>query len=531
MLQKLLKKNLFKILKSNILLDKNEKAYILHNKIVWKKTQKVEKSIVLIDLFNWYPLIHFWSYLTNIIAAKNNSSVKYYYFEARTKNQIGSKYSISKLEKIYKSFNAFKGITSYDFKYSSEELKKYNDDFIKVKNNPTKLSNYKLENIKIGDLIYDTYLFTTRKSKLDFEDPILKDIFLQAQKIFFTLKEYFKKNKITCVIPSHTCYVSYGIITRIALKSNIPVIKIKCENWANAFFRLLKIDKKAMVDEQPYYNYSKVFKKFSNKEQNLAIEVGKNILDQRISGNYDKNLPYMKISQFNKNKKKLLFKNKKNKPKVFIFPHCFYDNPHRYQSMVFNDFYEQIDYLLNLSNKITKYDWFYKPHPNELLGKLNIHNEFMKKYPNVTYLAKDISHRQILELKPKCVVTNHGTIGHEYANFKVPVINTGDNPHINYQFCLHAKNKSNLEDIFLNLDKYIKKINFDKKKIYEYLFLHYDYFPNRFNKCNLLRDDYFASKNIKLNAKSKILKMYIKDYKHNDKNIKEYIKNFIYKNL
>ena len=59
------------------------------------------------------------------------------------------------------------------------------------------------------------------------------------------------------------------------------------------------------------------------------------------------------------------------------------------------------------------------------------------------------------------------------AYFKIPVINTGDNPHINYKFSLNPKNLSELKKIILNIDKYYKKINFDKKKIFEFVYMHF----------------------------------------------------------
>jgi hypothetical protein len=37
------------------------------------------------------------------------------------------------------------------------------------------------------------------------------------------------------------------------------------------------------------------------------------------------------------------------KDKIIIFPHCFYDYPHRYRSMIFPDFYEHAVFFMNLS--------------------------------------------------------------------------------------------------------------------------------------------------------------------------------------
>ena len=69
-----------------------------------------------------------------------------------------------------------------------------------------------------------------------------------------------------------------------------------------------------------------------------------------------------------------------------------------------------------------------------------------------------IIYKLLDEKKPKFIITNHGTVAHEFAYHNIPVINTGDNLHINYNFCLHAKSKKHLEKIILNFEKYKSKI-------------------------------------------------------------------------
>ncbi len=518
------------IVKSNILLDHNEKKYIKHNKKIWKNNKINSEKIILVDLFHWYPLIHFWSYLTNVLAYKNNAKIKFFHFHTLKKKFTNHSFFINKLIKIYKSFNVEKGITSYDFHFTKKDLNKFTKNFYQLEKKKSKLNKFKIDGIKIGDLIYDSYLFCTRNSTVNFDDPLLKDIFIEANKIFYTCKKYFIKNHIEFLIPSHVCYIPYGIITRIALKKGTAVYKVKCENWANAFFRLIKINKKSQIDEQPFYEYRKIFKKFTFEEQKKGIKIGKRILDQRISGTFDKNLPYMKVNQFKKENLKANQIKISNKPKIIIFSHCFYDNPHRFRNLYFNDFYEQIKFILELSKKLNNYEWFYKPHPNELDGNLDIHNYFKKTYPHINLLKKNTGHRRIIRMKPELVITNHGTIAHEYASFYIPVVNTGDNPHISYDFCLHAKNKISLKDILINLNKYKKKIKFNKKNIYEFLFMHYEYFPNLYNKKKLINDSFFAKKNITNNQRSSILKYYITRYRSDNKKLITYINNFIEKN-
>ena len=105
-----------------------------------------------------------------------------------------------------------------------------------------------------------------------------------------------------------------------------------------------------LVDEAPYDKFQSEFNKFSETDKDKFRNIGKEIINKRLSGDYDDNLPYIKISQYNKNINSII-KFDSNKEKVFLLSHCFFDNPHKYIWMLFPDFYEQINYLLNLSKK------------------------------------------------------------------------------------------------------------------------------------------------------------------------------------
>ena len=58
-----------------------------------------------------------------------------------------------------------------------------------------------------------------------------------------------------------------------------------------------------------------------------------------------------------------------------------------------------------------------------------------------------------------------------------------------------------------------------------------DYFPNFYNRQNLIEDKFFANKNNRINNSTKILNQCIYYSKRKDHNIKEYINNFINENL
>ena len=174
-------------------------------------------------------LIHFWSYLVNILANKTNSKIEYFYISLYKSKLLDYKISVRRLVKIFKSFNVTKGISQHDFKYSQNEIRLFEKKFNTLKFDKRKLAKYKIENIKIGDLIYDTYLRAHYVSTVDMKDKNLKKYFFKALKFYFESKSYFKNNKVVALIPSHTCYL-YGIICRIAASKKIPIIKVNSDN-------------------------------------------------------------------------------------------------------------------------------------------------------------------------------------------------------------------------------------------------------------------------------------------------------------
>ena len=393
---------------------------------------------------------------------------------------------------------------------------------------------FPVKDILLGDLIWDTYLRTNHTPTILRKDDKLKKIFYRANKIYDELNYYFKKNKVLCVIPSHTYYISYGIICRIAAKKKIPIIKLFAKNFGNNQLHLIKLKKSSgwqnITEEYPYFDFKKKFSSFSKKKKLTALRIGQKILQKRISGDFDPTVPYMKISSFNKSKdNNRIIKN--NKPKIFLFPHSYIDAPHRFILILIKFFFFQMKFFLEFSKKLTQYQWYYKPHPNELKWGRSIHQDILKNYPNITKLDKNFSHLSVIKSKPKLIITNHGTIAHEYAAFKIPVLCSGDNPHINYNFCLHAKSLNHIKKILNNLDYETNKIDFNKKNIYEFLYMRYEYFFNLYERKNYLKDDYFSLKNIEKNQTSEVFTHFIKISKSKGEKINLYLNNFYKKNF
>lgn len=136
--------NLFKIFKEFFKLlyfDRNEKNFLkesLKKNLI--NNSNNSNGTVLIELFNWYPLIIFYSFLIKILKKRKNLEIKYYYFQ--NKHHFLQNFLIfKKISKIYQSFGCFNGINL--FAINKKKQNYYKKIFLKKKFNKKKLINYK----------------------------------------------------------------------------------------------------------------------------------------------------------------------------------------------------------------------------------------------------------------------------------------------------------------------------------------------------------------------------------------------------
>ncbi len=494
----------------------------------WKySNNNSSKGIILLDFFHHYPFIYFWSYLTNILSKQNKLQVKYFYFPLY--NNITSKSSLLKrnLRSIYRSFNVEKGLDERDFIIQKNTKLEVQKLFSRI-NSKEDLIRFKYKGIHIGDLIYDSYLRSFFKCTVSLDDKKLLELFLRAINNFKQIENYLDKNKVKFIIPSHIQYFQYAMLVRIACKKNISVLKLHSSDWGNSKFRLQKINRNFPSEmAKDFTQFRKIFRNLKNKQQKFKL--GNKIINQRMSGNFDKSLSYMKKSSYLKknNYNNNLFSTLKNKQIVAVFCHCFFDAPHKYRSMIFPDFYEQINFLIKLSKKYSEFTWIFKRHPNELPENDKEYNNIFKNKNNVYFIKDELNNADLLKLNLKLAITDHGTVAHEMANFNIPVINTGDNPQIKYNFNFHAKNKVNLSNIIYNILIKKKKLKINKKDLYEFLYMNYFYYNNLFNEETYQLDKCLATSDKKFNESSKILNFYVKNKNFADKKISNYIKSFI----
>ncbi len=466
--------------------NKKINKIIEHNKKNFQISRD-DKGIILIEFHSFCSGHIGLSYLSNYLGKLYKSKIIAYngwalLFHPLTQNFFSKfKFNLANYFNL-KTFGVYKSFGTQNIFHpeistgQSLTTKKEFQRFAKNINSLEKLESYKIKNILIGDLLYDTYL----KKNYNIVPTIdLKDKhFLNFTKEFISLVifwiDYFKKNKIKSVITTHSIY-SLAITSRIAISKNIPAFVCTGED-------LVKLNKKNMFHFGRFQYFRNIFKNLKKDKKDQGLKLAKYRIDQRLSGKLHSDTSYIKKSSFKKIK---INKKKENKEKVkfLIATHNFVDAPHLYGKNLFTDFYQWLVFLGELS-KITNHDWYIKTHTSfpGRWKKFSDHeklvvNNFLKTYKKIKLLPDSMNHQKIISMGINYAITVYGTIGFEYPALGIPAITASrNNPQVSYNFSFHPKNKSELKKIILNPNRFKKKLNLNKKQIYEYYFMKYIYF-------------------------------------------------------
>jgi hypothetical protein len=467
----------------NLRNDISIKKYISHNRGVFKKVNLLNKKppIILLELNAMQSAHIAYGYLANVLAKQSNAQIKAFVqkshktafqtFLFKTRVLFGVK-EIG----VYRSFgvNEFIEISlSRAQKIKSAELFQKTIEILKSKND---VENLIINGVWIGDLVYDTYLMTYKKPTIDLECGEFKQSLSESLDCFTFWTDYLSYNDISAINVSH-CSYTLAIPLRIAVSKDISVYQ------SNAAY-IYRLNKENLFAYSDFMQFPASFQKLEENIKSKGLQEAERRINLRFSGEVGVDMAYSTKSAYGTFRHERLLK-ESSKTKVLIATHCFFDSPHSYGNNLFPDFFEWLEFLGKISEE-TDYDWYVKTHPDYLPGTMEIVNFFTRKFPKLIVLPADASHLQIVAEGIDVALTVYGTIGFEYAALGIPVINASlNNPHIAYNFNLHATDVNNYRKILLNLSELSLKI--DKSQVYEYYFMKFIY-----NTNNIFFNDYIA---------------------------------------
>lgn len=465
----------FQKLKNRLHLDQNIKAYIAYNKKKWADPDRaLKKSVVLIDAFDFYPAIHMFSVAGHTLAKKLNARLATFSFDRGFAAKLGIPQR--RVESLYGSFGAQSELSFKNTKPYRKEARAFAEKTFSGLKTKWDVLNIQIDGHKIGWDIYDTYMRVYAVPTVDIKDEKLRYFIYEAYLIYQACKDYLSNNDVKAIFTTHWAYNSHAILARVAFQKKIPVFDMP--GMADIFIR--EIDS-VIPDPEGYTEFNQTFQSLSEDFKPKAREQARALLEQRFKGGIDGGTRYLVgggksgltgYTSFSPTRKM----KDTGRPRALVLLNCFFDRPHGYRDLLFPDFWEWITFLLEHASN-TEIDWYVKPHPSALPGNEVVVEKLAHMFPKINFLDIRSSNKQLVEEGICAMFTTYGTAGHEFPYMGVPVVNAGDNPHITYDFNIHPKTVDEFKSYIYSADRL--KVNFDRSKIEECVYMYYLYYTQK----------------------------------------------------
>jgi hypothetical protein len=421
----------------------------------------------------------------------------------------------AEIKKIFKSYGLKKYITLRRGVFNIILLLKAFISTLKVYINNYNLDDfvgYELNNIIIGDLVYDSYIRrNNRYSNIKLWSFSFFKELLFAHIKFYLYNRLIKNYDFKYIVLGHRVYAEYGILARIAIKNNSKVIICRLTNV------------------RCYHNYNEIF----TNESKPSKELLDYITDKKLYRKVEKYLEKRFLGNLEQHDVINAYKNKKSYsreelckelnldpsyPIVFIMPHAFSDAPHSNRNMLFRDYYQWFIETIKYVNNIENINWVVKPHPSSYMYNEEGEVEQMLKKLKLDYIylaPSDLSTASIFDIA-KTIITACGTVGIEAACMGIRPIIAGKAPYSGFGITYEPKNKSEYFSILKKIYSVVP-LNKQEMKIAKAIF--YWNCIAAFPNSTIMPSKFvYPSPDIKVINKQKeeIYKMTIENLKNND---------------
>jgi hypothetical protein len=295
-------------------------------------------------------------------------------------------------------------------------------------------TSYRIGEILVGDLIYDTILIN-KKTLYTIDCFSLRHLGYLTRAMFeyYSYIRIIKTNKPVGLFVSHLVYSKFGILARLARKYGVKVFLLSSERLQ------LISDKYNPLFPTPKYNIYDL--------NELSSKISKNQIDEFINNefylnanNQDRKVAFNKPT-LTKNEIVNLLNLDPNKQTLLIAMHTLSDAPHKNRFMLHKDFY---DWYYDTLTEVTKsggYNYIVKTHPSAFKYNepVSLDKDLYVKDDNLKYYPNEYSTTSLISIVD-AVVTVSGTMSIEFACHGIPSIITGEPFYSNQGFTIEPQN-------------------------------------------------------------------------------------------
>ena len=312
----------------------------------------------------------------------------------------------------------------------------------------------KLNEIPVGDLIYDSYLSGESSGTISEIDHKLKQASLGSLYYYSLGNKLFQEYDFGAVIMGHRVYNRFGVITRMAIDKGIPVYGRKQRS-----FPAFTVRRDDSIESAMNFEYH-----FEDSEFNRALErITPEMLAEAKHGVLHGFNGGLTHEAHNDNRKTLSHEElcrdlnlDPNKPIVSIFSHCLTDSPHFCGGNIFDDYLQWLLATLAIAKENTNVNWILKAHPNQSRYQCSqsaqsVFHEYAAGHPHLV-LAPDDYHIHTFYNNSNAAVTCSGSAGLEFPCLGIPAITAADGWYGGKGFTIQAKDQADYQQKLLNIE-------------------------------------------------------------------------------
>lgn len=346
------------------------------------------------------------------------------------------------------------------------------------------------DGLRIGDLVYDTFLRNTGSVTVESVNNALLSCGYQGLGYYKLYDRIFRERQIDATVVGHNVYLRFGTLGRVSVAHKVPAYF----NWSVP----TRVYKYTRTEEFPGSGVAipgagaeidpDIFDFMLKQDAARVVAAGREILDakttpeERTGSTKQGGWHSYAFDSSRKTYSREEFCQATGidpaKPIAVLLSHAMPDGPHNYSRSLFDDYFQWLKATLDAVVGLDGVNWIVKPHPDDKHYRSNVSAEALyqsyKQHPHIALSPNDLNNRSLFDFAD-ALVTVRGKGAFECAAHGIPVITAGAGPYSGLGFTYEPKNLAEYQSLLERVGS-LPKLNQEiANRAYAYIALAYRY--------------------------------------------------------